>query len=94
MAHKLYLFILASQAKQVFYGQVELNLRWSIVLSTPQQDIAKRVDDDEPIDISIKQHLVIASLPQVELFDVMDNSDQICMRDDCDGNWVENKSYM
>ena len=85
---------MASQAKQVFYVQDELNPRWSIVLSTPQQDSAERVDDDEHINITIEQHPVISSLQQVELFDAMDDSEQICMQDDCDGIRVENNSYM
>ena len=94
MAHKSDSFILASQAKKFFYVQDELNPRWSIFLSTPQQKFTKRANDDDPMDISIEHNLVISSLPQVELFDAMDDSDQICIRDDCERIWVENKSYM
>ncbi|RVW97578.1 hypothetical protein CK203_046481 [Vitis vinifera] len=42
MAHKSDPFILASQAKQVFYVQDQLDPRWSVVLSTPQRDFFKR----------------------------------------------------
>ena len=94
VAHKSDPFILASQAKKVFYVQDELNPRWSIVLSTPQQDFTERANDDDPMEISIEHNPVISSLPQVELFDAMDDFDQICIRDDCEGIWGENKSYM
>ena len=46
------------------------------------------------MDNSIEHHPVISSLPQVESFDVMDDSDAICMRGNCEGIWDENKSYM
>ena len=46
------------------------------------------------MDNSIEHHPVISSLPQVESFDVMDDFDAICIRGDCEGIWVENKSYM
>ncbi|RVW70679.1 hypothetical protein CK203_059005 [Vitis vinifera] len=55
MAHKSNPFILASQAKEVFYG-------------------------DDLMDNSIEHHLIISSLPQVESFNAMDDSDAICMR--------------
>ena len=32
--------------------------------------------------------------PQVESFDVMDDSDAICIRGNYERIWVENKSYM
>ncbi|RVW67500.1 hypothetical protein CK203_063103 [Vitis vinifera] len=79
MAHKSDPFILASQAKQVFYVQDELDPRWSVVLSTPQQDFLERDEGDDLMDNSIEHHPVISSLPQVESFDAMDDSDAICM---------------
>ena len=94
VAHKSDPFILASQAKKVYYVQDELNPRLSIVLSTPQQDFIERANDDDHMDISIEHNPIISSLPQVELFDAMDDSNEICIRDDCEGIWVENKSYM
>ena len=63
MAHKSNPFILASQAKQVFYVQNELDPRWSIVLSTPQQDFLERDEGDDLMDNSIEHHLVISSFP-------------------------------
>ncbi|KAL6334208.1 hypothetical protein AAG906_006801 [Vitis piasezkii] len=80
MAHKSDPFILASQAKQVFYVQDELDPRWSVVLSTPQQDFLERDEGDDLMDNSIEHHPVISSLPQVESFDAMDDSDAISRR--------------
>ena len=62
-------FILASQAKQVFYVQDQLDLRWSIVLSTPQNDFFNREDLDDFMNNSIKHHPVVTTLAQVESFD-------------------------
>ena len=35
------------------------------------------------VDNSIEQHPFIGALPQIEAFDVMDDSDATCMRGDC-----------
>ena len=94
MAHKSNPFILASQAKEVFYVQDELHPRWSVFLSTPQQEFLERDEGDDLMDNSIEHHLIISSLPQVESFNAMDDSDAICMRGDYEGIWVENQSYM
>ena len=79
MAHKLYPFILASQAKQVLYVQDQLDPRWSIVLSTPLKDFFNRKDLDGFMDNSIEHHPFITILPQVESFDAMDDFDVICI---------------
>ena len=78
----------------VFYVQDELDPRWSVVLSIPQQDFLEMDEGDDVMDNSIEHHLTISSLPQVESFDAMDDSDAIFMRGVCEGIWVENKSYM
>ena len=63
----------------VFYVQDELDPRWSVVLSIPQQDFLERDEGDDLMNNSIEHHPVIFSLPQVESFDVMDDSYAICM---------------
>ncbi|RVX18397.1 hypothetical protein CK203_006331 [Vitis vinifera] len=94
IAHKSDPFILASQAKQVFYVQDQLDPRWSVVLSTPQKDFLNMEGGEDFVDNSIEHHPFIGALPQIEAFDVMDDSDATCMRGDCEGIWVENKSSM
>ena len=95
MAHKSDPFILASQAKQVFYVQDQLDPRWSVVLSTPERDFSfSAKDSDDFMDNSIEHHPLITTLAQVESFDTMDDSDVICIRGDCEGFWIDNKSSM
>ena len=94
IAHKSDPFILASQAKQVFYMQDQLDPRWSVVLSTPQKDFLDMEGGEDFVDNSIEHHPFIGALPQIEAFDVMDDSDATCMRGDCEGIWIENKSSM
>ncbi|RVW49659.1 hypothetical protein CK203_076741 [Vitis vinifera] len=94
IAHKSDPFILASQAKQVFYVQDQLDPRWSVVLSTPQKYFLDMEGGEDFVDNSIEHHPFIGALPQIEAFDVMDDSDATCMRDDCEGIWIENKSSM
>ena len=45
-------FSLASQAKQVFYVQDQLELRWSIVLSIPLKDFLHMEGVDHIIEVS------------------------------------------
>ena len=94
IAHKSDPFILASQAKQVFYVQDQLNPRWSVVLSTPKKDFLDMEGGEDFVDNSIEHHPFIGALPQIEAFDVMDDSDATCMQGDCEGIWIENKSSM
>ncbi|KAL6329406.1 hypothetical protein AAG906_017723 [Vitis piasezkii] len=80
MAHKSDPFILASQAKQVFYVQDQLDPRWSVVLSTPERDFSfSAKDSNDFMDNSIEHHPLITTLAQVESFDTMDDSDVICI---------------
>ena len=94
MPHKFDHFILTFQAKQVFYVQDQLNQRWLIVLLTPQKDFFNREDPNDFMNDSIEHHPLITTLAQVESFDVMDDSHTICIRGDCEGFWIDNKSSM
>ena len=70
MAHKSDHFILASQAKQVFYV---------IDFSTPQQDFLEMDEGDDLMDNSIEHYPVISSMPHVESLNAMGGSNAICM---------------
>ncbi|RVW19147.1 hypothetical protein CK203_095156 [Vitis vinifera] len=72
----------------------QLDPRWSVVLSTPQKDFLDMEGGEDFVDNSIEHHPFIGALPQIEVFDVMDDSDATCMRGDCEGIWIENKSSM
>ena len=87
-------FILASQGKQVFYIQDQLEPRWSIVLSIPQKDFLHKEGIDDLVEFSVEHHPSISALPKVDSFGDIDDSQAICMREDIEGIWIENKSSM
>ncbi|RVW43644.1 hypothetical protein CK203_097059 [Vitis vinifera] len=81
-------FILASQAKQVFYVQDQLDPRWSVVLSTPQKDFLDMEGGEDFVDNSIEHHPFIGALPQIEAFDVMDDLDATCHGMGCNNHKI------
>ncbi|KAL6321186.1 hypothetical protein AAG906_015530 [Vitis piasezkii] len=90
IGHKSDPFILASQAKQVFYVEDQLDPKWSIVLSIPPKDFNNMEGLDDFTDNCMEHHPFISSMPKVESFDVMDESEAIYMREDYEGIWIEN----
>ena len=92
VAYKSDSFILASQAKKVFYVQDQLEPRWSIILS--QKDFLHKEDVDDLIEVPAEHHPSISAIPKIYSFDDMDDSQAICMREDSEGIWIENKSSM
>ena len=92
VAYKSDSFILASQAKQVFYVQDQLEPRWSIVLS--QKDFLHKEGVDDLIEVPAEHHPSISTIPKIYSFDDMDDSQAICMREDSEGIWIENNSSM
>ncbi|XP_028080882.1 uncharacterized protein LOC114282405 [Camellia sinensis] len=89
IGHKDNPFILASQAKQVFYVQDQLDPRWSVVLEPPQKQYSCE-KDDEFNDFCIEHHGFTKVLPKVESLDVVDDSMSSYMRGDCKGTWLDN----
>ena len=51
-------------------------------------------DVDDLVEVSIEHHPSISALPKLYSFDDMDDSQPICLRDDGEGIWIENKSSM
>ena len=92
VAYKSDSFILASQAKQVFYVQDQLEPRWSIVLS--QKDFLHKEGVDDLIEVPAEHHPSISTIPKIYSFDDMDDSQAICIREDSEGIWIENNSSM
>ncbi|RVW63031.1 hypothetical protein CK203_062926 [Vitis vinifera] len=90
IGHKSDPFILASQAQQVFYVEDQLDPKLSIVLSIPPKDFNNMEGLDDFTDNCMEHHPFISSMPEVESFDVMDESEAIYMREDCEGIWIEN----
>jgi hypothetical protein len=88
VGHKSDSFILASQAKQVFYVQDQLNTKWSLVLSTPQKVYYEEGNGEDFFDFCGDEiHANI--LPSVETFDVIDDSPSTYTREDIEGTWID-----
>ncbi|KAH7844298.1 hypothetical protein Vadar_026592 [Vaccinium darrowii] len=85
IGHKSDSFILASQAKQVFYVEDQLDSRWSIVLEPPQHRYPCNVDDD--VNDCFAQPQV---LPAVDSFSENDDLGLPYVRGDCEGTWIDN----
>nr|BAV56711.1 transposase [Ipomoea nil] len=82
-------FILGSQAKQVFYIQDPQDPIWSVVLATPSRDYFEYQDGNEMDEPIIHHQCFTKGMPDV---DVKDESEPPCIREDCDGTWVENRN--
>lgn len=80
-------FILGSQAKQVFYIQDPQDPIWSVVLATPSREYFEHSDElDENL---IHHQCFTKGLPSMNVED-KDESEPPCIREDCDGTWVDN----
>ena len=66
----------------------------SVALSIPQKEFLHKEDVDDLVEVSIEHHPSISALPKLYSFDDMDDSQPICLRDDGEGIWIENKSSM
>ncbi|KAL6326328.1 hypothetical protein AAG906_005522 [Vitis piasezkii] len=88
--HKSDPFILASQAKQVFYVEDQLDPKCSISLSISPKDFNNMEGLDDFTDNCMEHHPFISSMPEVESFDAMDELEAIYMRKDYEGIWIEN----
>lgn len=89
IGHKSDSFILASQAKQVFYVEDQLDSRWSIVLEPPQHRYPCSVDDDLN-DCFAEPQGFDRVLAEVESLDETDDLVLPPVRGDCEGTWIDN----
>ena len=84
IGHKSDRFILASQAKQVFYVNDPSDNQWSIVL--PTQTREWNIKDGDLHDIPLEEELV--TFTAIEDNDEVDD-DCICFRENGEGLWVD-----
>ncbi|TYK05501.1 hypothetical protein E5676_scaffold83G002130 [Cucumis melo var. makuwa] len=90
IGHKSDSFILATQAKQVFYVQDSANPKWSVVLTSPQRTIEKDFFEDEIGDML--QECGYETIKRITNFDTpneTDDTNSTYIRHDCEGRWVE-----
>ncbi|KAA0060192.1 transposase [Cucumis melo var. makuwa] len=74
VGHKSDSFILASQAKQVFYIEDPSDVRWSVVLTPPQRDFEDRYNDDELGDTILRCEGIPNDMPDVYLNNDLDEN--------------------
>ncbi|KAA0062166.1 putative serine/threonine-protein kinase nek2 [Cucumis melo var. makuwa] len=74
VGHKSDSFILASQAKQVFYVEDPSDVRWSVVLTPPQRDFEDRYNDDELGDTILRCEGIPNDMPDVYLNNDLDEN--------------------
>lgn len=83
-------FILASQAKQVFYIEDPQDLAWSVVLATSKWEYLEGMDGSDELKDNVIQHQCFSKgLPPMDV-DGTNENDHPCIREDCDGTWVDN----
>ena len=86
-------FILASQAKQVFFIEDPSDTRWHVVLHPPNRDYENHINEDELGDITLNYSSsknVVAS----NAFEDMDEDDTVYIRSDCNGTWIVNDNEL
>ncbi|KAA0038916.1 uncharacterized protein E6C27_scaffold1170G00860 [Cucumis melo var. makuwa] len=88
VGHKSDSFILASQAKQVFYVEDPSDVRWSVVLIPPQRDFEDRYNDDELGDTILRCEGIPNDMPDVYLNNDLDENVSTYVRSDCEGTWI------
>ncbi|KAA0050014.1 transposase [Cucumis melo var. makuwa] len=90
IGHKSDSFILATQAKQVFYVQDSVNPEWLVVLTSPQRTIEEDFFEDEIRDMLQEcGYETIQRMPNVDTPNEADDTTSTYIRHDCEGRWVE-----
>ena len=89
IGHKSDPFILASQAQQVFYVEDQVDPRWFVVLSRPRKDSFDIEGDDNFTNNCMEHHPFVNAMPNIESSDEVEDSNEICMRTNCEGIWIE-----
>ncbi|KAL0544456.1 hypothetical protein IC582_019571 [Cucumis melo] len=93
IGHKSDSFILATQAKQVFYVQDSANPEWSVVLTSPQRTIEEDFFEDEIEDMLQEcGYETIKRMPNVDTPNETDDTNSTYIRHDCEGRWMEDSS--
>ncbi|KAL4013813.1 hypothetical protein IC575_025997 [Cucumis melo] len=84
-------FILASQAKQVFFLEDPSDSQWHVVLNPPNREYEDHINDDELGDISLNC-ISSNNVPMNVFEEINDEDDPNYMQTDCDGIWIQNEN--
>ncbi|KAL0533784.1 hypothetical protein IC582_027830 [Cucumis melo] len=91
IGHKIDSFILASQAKQVFFLEDPSDFQWHVVLNPLNREYEDHINDDELGDISLNC-ISSNNVPMNVFEEINDEDDSNYMRTDCDGIWILNEN--
>lgn len=86
-------FILASQAKQVFYIEDPVDSNWSVVLTMPPKDYFEHISANDFEEIAIHHPSFTKGLP-TKNDDANDECEPPCVRQDCDGTWIDHANLL
>lgn len=81
-------FILASQAKQVFYVVDPIDRNWSVVLDMPCKENFHHMSDGDFVDYVTHHPPFSKGLP-MKIDDT--NDEPPCVRQNCDGTWIDHE---
>ncbi|POO03524.1 hypothetical protein TorRG33x02_007290, partial [Trema orientale] len=90
IGHKNDPFIMATQAKQVFYVNDPLDARWSIVLATQLKEYQNLGVEDEN-EILVAHESFSKGISVEALIEDVVEDDVTCLRDDGEGIWIDNQ---
>ena len=93
IGHKDDRFILATQAKQVFYIKDPTPQRWSIAPSTEHRDKINNDDDGRDQVKFDELHTSIKELGDVEEFEDVEANIKLYVRKHGDGVWIDNAKF-
>ncbi|KAL8530732.1 hypothetical protein ACS0TY_007680 [Phlomoides rotata] len=82
-------FILASLAKQVFYIEDPINQAWSVVLATLSREFFEYTRSGELEETTIHHQCFTKGLNTIDHC-TTDENEPPCIREDCEGIWVDN----
>lgn len=83
-------FILASQAKQVFYMKAPKHPeKWSVVLATRLKNYRRNSSEDD--DIIVEHETFTHGLPSLNIDNNIEERDDIYTGEDDEGIWVDNR---
>ena len=78
------------QAQQVIYVDDQIDPRWSIALLRQKMELFDIENDDNMPNNCMGHHPFVNEMPNIKSFDEVEDYDEICMRTDCEGIWIEN----
>ena len=87
LGHKSDPFILASQAKQVFFVTDPSDVKWSVVCHMPNRGFSNQINKDE-VDNVMEVPAIIQEIPSTSLLNAANGDNVVYARDSNEGIWI------